>query len=156
MTGAQTITRALPIEAATIELGAALARVITPGLVVHLVGELGAGKTTLARALIQTLAPGTRVKSPTYTLIESYPLADFELHHLDLYRIVDPGEIEFLGLRDRAPGSVLLVEWPDRGAGELPPADLVIALRTIAAGREATISARSPAGETALENLPEH
>lgn len=156
MSGAKTITRALPNEAATMDFGAALARVITPGLVVHLVGELGAGKTTLARALIQTLAPGTRVKSPTYALIESYTLADFELHHLDLYRIVDPGEIEFLGLRDRAPDSVLLVEWPDRGAGELPSADLEIALRTVGAGREATVSARSPAGETALDFLPDH
>ena len=124
-----------PDEAATRRIGAALARALEPGAVIHLHGELGAGKTTLARALITTLAPGARVKSPTYTLIESYPDATPPIHHLDLYRIADPGELEFLGLRELADeGAAMLVEWPQRGADRIPAPDVTIALALDAAG----------------------
>lgn len=141
-------------DAATIRLGAALAAALVPGIVVHLSGELGAGKTTLARALIQALAPGTRVKSPTYTLVEPYELAPFALHHLDLYRIGDPSELDALDVRELgARGAVLLVEWPERGGSALPPADLSIALDYAGEGRRARLEARSGAGEALLERL---
>ena len=124
-----------PDEAATRRIGAALARAIESGAVLHLHGDLGAGKTTLARALITTLSPGARVKSPTYTLIESYPDATPPIHHLDLYRIADPEELEFLGLRELADeGAAMLVEWPERGTNRIPPPDLTIALTPDAAG----------------------
>lgn len=126
---------AAPDEAATRRIGAALARAIEPGAVIHLHGELGAGKTTLARALITTLAPGARVKSPTYTLIESYPDTTPPIHHLDLYRIADPEELEFLGLRELADeGAAMLVEWPERGANRIPQPDLTVALALEAGG----------------------
>ena len=135
-------------EAETRALGARLGAALARDTVVYLVGDLGAGKTTLARAMIQARAPGARVKSPTYTLIESYPLGDFVLHHLDLYRIVDPGELEFLGLPDLLEGGgALLVEWPDRGCGALPRPDLVIRLAHHEPGRLVEIDALTPRGE---------
>lgn len=142
-----TLARTTRDEAATRALGAALARVLEPGTVVHLAGELGAGKTTIARALVQALAPGARVKSPTYTLIESYPETLPPVHHLDLYRIASPDELEFLGLDVLADeGAVLLVEWPERGAGGLPPADLGITLAVDGEARSITIEPQSPRG----------
>lgn len=147
------LVRVLPDEAATIALGAALARALRPGLVVYLEGDLGAGKTTLARALIQALVPDARVKSPTYTLVETYPAATHEIQHLDLYRIADAQELEFLGLRDRDADAVMLVEWPARGAGVLPRADLVVALARAGDGRVATITSTSPPGAATLATL---
>jgi len=139
----------LPDEEATRRVGAALARALEPGTVIHLRGELGAGKTTLARALVTTLVPGARVKSPTYTLIESYADARPPIHHLDLYRIADPDELEFLGLRELGDdGAALLIEWPDRGSGRLLPPDLELALSVLDAseGRRLGIDARSERG----------
>lgn len=118
-------------EAATIALGAALARAVpTDQLVsVALYGDLGAGKSTFARALLRAFGVTGAIKSPTYTLIESYDLGDRLAHHLDLYRIADPAELEYLGLADlwQSP-ALILVEWPERGAGALPPFDLEIRL----------------------------
>jgi len=143
-----------PDEAATARLGAALARALRPGIVVHLRGELGAGKTTLARALIQTLAPGTRVKSPTYTLVEPYAIADAMLYHLDLYRIADPDELEALDIRALAASdAIVLVEWPERGGDAAPRADLVLDLRYANEGRRIDIAASSPAGARTVAAL---
>jgi tRNA threonylcarbamoyladenosine biosynthesis protein TsaE len=115
--------------AATEAFGARLAHALDPPLVIGLVGDLGAGKTALVRALIQSLAPGTRVKSPTYTLIESYELHDVQIHHLDLYRLRHPDELAELGLDELlGPRSVLLIEWPDKGGHETPSLDLEIRL----------------------------
>ena len=134
-------------EAQTRALGARLGAALGRDTIVYLEGDLGAGKTTLARAMIQARAPGVRVKSPTYTLVESYALAGFTLHHLDLYRIVDAGELEFLGLADLLQdGGSLLVEWPERGASALPAADLVIRLRHHELGRIVEIAARTERG----------
>ncbi|HVF33730.1 MAG TPA: tRNA (adenosine(37)-N6)-threonylcarbamoyltransferase complex ATPase subunit type 1 TsaE [Candidatus Saccharimonadia bacterium] len=143
-----------PDERATREIGAALARVLEPGLVIHLEGELGAGKTTLARALIQALVPSARVKSPTYTLIESYDDTTPPIHHLDLYRIAEAGELEFLGLRELVDGgAVLLVEWPRHGGSRVPPPDLAIQLVAGRAGREIGGVAASERGRRLLEAL---
>ncbi len=133
------------------ELAARLARVAREGGVIHLEGDLGAGKTTFARALLTSLGVGERVKSPTYSLIESYRTGELDAHHLDLYRIADPGELEWLGLGDLFSGSPLVVvEWPERGGDALPEPDLVLRLDHAGSRRELTAEARTQRGETLL------
>lgn len=139
---------ALPDEAHTRAFGQALAQALPAQLVIHLHGELGTGKTTLARALVQALQPGTRVKSPTYTLLESYPTPTRLLHHLDLYRISSPLELEALGLRDL--DGVILIEWPERGEVAVPAPDLVLALAVAGTGRTLEARALTPGGAEAL------
>lgn len=136
-------------EDATMALGRRLAGLIaTDGLVGFLYGDLGAGKTTFARAFLQALGVGERVKSPTYSLVEGYEIGERRAFHLDLYRIADPGELEWLGLDSLAePGAVVLVEWPERGAGALPPVDLALSFRHEGPGRAVCLEARSPVGE---------
>jgi len=127
-------------------LGRALAASCPPRAVVHLQGDLGAGKSTLARALLRALGVEGTIRSPTYTLVERYPLASGgEAWHMDLYRIGDPGELEFLGL-DADEATLWLVEWPERGAGTLPPADLRIELAVEGAGRRAELVGVSAVG----------
>ena len=124
-------------EARLTALAAALAPALSAGGVVHLHGSLGAGKTTFARALLRALGVGERVKSPTYTLIETYALPGLSVHHLDLYRIAAAEELEWLGLRDLASGRQLwLVEWPERGAGAIAAPDLIIDLAHAGAVRD--------------------
>lgn len=133
--------------AATDALGAALARTRPASAVVHLVGELGAGKSTLARALLRALGVTGAIRSPTYTLVERYPLAcGGEAWHLDLYRIADAGELEYLGL-DADEVVLWLVEWPEHGSAALPPPDLIVALEVEGQGRRARITAGTPAGQ---------
>jgi len=116
-------------EVALQALATRLAPAARAGGVIHLAGDLGAGKTTFARALLQALGVGERVKSPTYSLIESYRVGDLDIHHLDLYRIADAGELEWLGLDELwNPATLVLIEWPERGAGALPPPDLAVRL----------------------------
>ncbi len=100
----------------------------TKGWVIFLEGDLGAGKSYFSRALIQTFLPKQKVKSPTYTLVESYPVPLGDINHFDLYRLCDPEELGFLGARDLfADGFLSLIEWPSKGQGELPKPDLEIA-----------------------------
>lgn len=147
---------ALPDPDATATLARALAATRPARAVVYLRGDLGAGKSTLARAMLRALGVSGAIKSPTYTLIERYPLADGEAAHLDLYRIADGAELDFLGLDDLAADAVLwLVEWPERGAGALPPPDLEVALRVVEPGRVACAQAGTPAGRAWLERLAE-
>ena len=145
----------LPTPADTDALGAALARARPAGtLVAWLRGDLGAGKSTLARALLRELGVAGAIRSPTYTLVERYPLAQGEAVHLDLYRIAAPGELEFLGIEDlRAEASLWLVEWPERGGAALPPADLEIALSQAGAGRRAELQENSETGRRWLAQL---
>ena len=133
------VVRQLADAAATEAAGARLARLFSaqPGLVVFLRGELGAGKTTLVRGWLRALGVTGPIRSPTYTLVEPYELDGRSLLHLDLYRLSDAEELEQLGVYDTPPeSSIWLVDWPEKGAGELPPPDLDIFLALSGAGRE--------------------
>jgi tRNA threonylcarbamoyladenosine biosynthesis protein TsaE len=147
-------TLLLADEHATAALARALAAGAPPGAMVHLRGDLGAGKSTLARAWLRALGVTGPVRSPTYTLVERYPLANGgEAVHLDLYRIGDAAELDFLGLDDLQP-ALWLVEWPERAGATLPPADLVVRLAVEGAGRRASLQAGTGTGERWLAALP--
>ena len=138
---------------ATESLGERLASAVTAGII-YLNGDLGAGKTTLARGLLRALGHTGKVRSPTYTLVEPYALESRQVYHLDLYRLADAEELEWLGLRDMlADPALLLVEWPERGSGYLPPADLTIDLDFSGEGRMASLVAATPAGQQWLDRL---
>jgi tRNA threonylcarbamoyladenosine biosynthesis protein TsaE len=117
-------------------------------LVIYLRGDLGAGKTTFARSLIHALGYPGRVKSPTYGLLESYDTGDLHVLHLDLYRIGDPVELEYLALRDLFDkDSVLLIEWPERGEGFLPAPDLIMSFGEVQEKRFVHLLSNTPLGE---------
>lgn len=149
----------LPGPRQTEELGAALARGCPwdraePRLI-YLSGELGAGKTTLAAALLQTLGVEEIVRSPSYALIETYAARAGEAVHIDLYRLRGTEELQQLGLSDYLNGNtLLLIEWPERGGGTLPPADLEVRLelsdRHASGGRDGHVEAHSGVGEAWL------
>ena len=128
MTPPPALTRDLPNIAATQELGAAVARLLGAGDVVALYGELGAGKTTLARALITELGFAGEVPSPTFTLVQSYELSPADVWHFDLYRIDDPEEIIELGIEEALAEAISLIEWPEHMGDLLPPERLDIVL----------------------------
>ena len=144
----------LPDEAATSALATRVAATLDGGLVIYLHGPLGAGKTSFARALLTAYGVGERVKSPTYSLIEGYTAAGRPAWHLDLYRIADPGELEWLGLDALSdPAAVVLIEWPERGVGALPAADLAWHLAYADDGRQARAVAVSGRGRQVLARL---
>ena len=137
----------LPDEAATLDMGRRLAEVLRrhPGLV-RLHGDLGAGKTTLVRGILRGLGHAGPVRSPTYTLIEPYEDLAPPVYHIDLYRLADPEELEWLGYRDLAAGSALvLVEWPERGGERLGTPRLDVQLRPEGEGRRLTLACRDEA-----------
>lgn len=143
----------LDSPAATEALGRALADTRPPRAVVHLHGDLGAGKSTLARAMLRSLGVVGAIRSPTYTLVERYSLpAGGEALHLDLYRIADAAELEFLGI-DPGEGALWLVEWPERAGVALPPPDLRADLALEGGGRAAELRAGSPEGRAWLSRL---
>ncbi len=145
--------RSLCAEADTLALGQALAAGLTPGMVIYLVGELGAGKTTAARGVLRGLGYQGRVKSPTFTLVEVYEDSRLYLYHFDFYRFVDPQEFYESGFREYFnPQAVCLVEWPEKAAG-LPPADLRMVLHVAGTGRNASIFADSEAGASCLKRI---
>ncbi|MGH8678095.1 MAG: tRNA (adenosine(37)-N6)-threonylcarbamoyltransferase complex ATPase subunit type 1 TsaE [Burkholderiales bacterium] len=144
----------MPDEAATLALGARLARILQPGLTIGLSGSLGAGKTTLARGVLRGLGYDGRVKSPTYALVEVYKVSRLDLYHFDFYRFDDPHEMIDAGLREAFNGTnVCLVEWPERAAGFLPALDLRVALKLANGGRTAAIAAETEDGRHCLERL---
>jgi tRNA threonylcarbamoyladenosine biosynthesis protein TsaE len=146
------IERFLPDTEATDALGRALAATQPPQAVVYLHGDLGAGKSTLARAWLRALGVEGPIRSPTYTLVERYPIPGGEALHLDLYRIGGAGELEFLGL-DEAGAALWLVEWPERGAGALPAVDLQVELAVRGAGRALRLLGMSAAGQEWVKRM---
>ena len=148
------LTRRLATAADTLALGAALAPDVAPGMVIYLCGDLGAGKTTLARGLLRALGVKERVKSPTYTLVEPYNVSRLYLYHFDFYRLKYPGEWVDAGLREYFNGAaVCLVEWPEKAGGQLPQPDVTIELAVAGNGRSATINAMTEAGRKCLMRL---
>jgi tRNA threonylcarbamoyladenosine biosynthesis protein TsaE len=148
----------LPDSGATETLGQALARtlpgVADHGAVVYLKGELGSGKTTCVRSLLRALGVAGLVRSPTYTLVESYTAGPWTCVHVDLYRLRSLREVDELGLRDTlGPNCLLLVEWPERAAGSLPGADIDLTLMYAGDGRQSHLNAASPFGTKWLEDL---
>lgn len=125
------------------------------GAVIALRGPLGAGKTTLVRGLLGALGHRGRVRSPTYTLVESYVTPALQVHHFDLYRLADPEELEFMGIRDYLePGVVIVVEWPERGGAVLPRPDLDVTIGVRdEATRDLTVRALTPRGERLCEAI---
>jgi len=150
-----TVDLKLPDAAATARLGAALARGVEPGRVLHLSGDLGTGKTTLVRGLLRALGITGAVKSPTYTWVEPYTLSRLDLYHFDFYRFADRTEWLSAGLREYfRPDAFCIVEWPEKVGSLLPPPDLLIALQYEGETRRASIESRSPAGYAWLSSLP--
>ena len=148
------LTLHLADAAATEAAGAALAPALAGGMTVTLVGDLGAGKTTLARGMLRARGWPGAVKSPTYTLVEPYSLSSLYFYHFDFYRFADPEEWETAGLADCFRNdAVCLIEWPERVADLLPPPDLALALSEAGSGRALTARANTGAGERCLTAL---
>ena len=136
------------------DFGAQLASALRPPCVIFLEGDLGTGKTTLTRGILRGFGHRGAVRSPTYTLVEPYALTDLELYHFDLYRLGDPEELEYLGLRDLlGRASVWVVEWPERGVGLLPKPDLRIQLVHRDLGRHLTLTSMSPSVVAMLSDV---
>ncbi len=143
-------------EAAMLALGEQLAKQLLPGALVYLHGELGAGKTTLVRGLLRGFDYQGIVKSPTYTLVETYEPAHQLIHHFDLYRLAHPEELEYLGLRDYlTEQAICLIEWPERAAGWLPQPVVYCTIEVpgTGEGRQLTLRASTPAGMQIIEHL---
>ena len=144
----------LPDEAATIRLGNALSAVLTPGLTLHLSGNLGAGKTTLVRAMLRALGVTGAIKSPTYSLMEVYVVSKFNIYHLDFYRFQSENEWEAFGLRDLATqDAILMIEWPEMAGVTLPAPDILLSLAPEKEGRQINMSARTEKGYQQLQRI---
>lgn len=141
-------------ESETIALGAKLACQLRGGELIYLKGDLGAGKTTFVRGLLNALGHEGIVKSPTYTLVEPYTIAGKNVYHFDLYRVNDPEELEAMGIRDYCDGeSICLFEWPEHGEAVLPSADIILSFEHTDPGRTVEIEFTSLAAEAILKNF---
>ena len=142
------VTLYLADEEAMTAFGARIAKTTQGHGLIFLEGDLGAGKTTLSRGIIRGLGHVGAVKSPTFTLVEPYEIGDIRAFHFDLYRLVDPEELEYLGIRDYFEDDALcLIEWPDKGAGFLPKPDLTITISPQDSGRSLKILSQGSRGE---------
>lgn len=142
------VTLFMADEQAMVDFGARIAEVTEGRGVIFLEGDLGAGKTTLSRGIIRGLGHRGAVKSPTFTLVEPYEIGDKRAFHFDLYRLVDPEELEYMGIRDYFDDDALcLLEWPRKGAGILPKPDLTITISPQAGGRSLNLLPQGSRGE---------
>jgi tRNA threonylcarbamoyladenosine biosynthesis protein TsaE len=143
------VTLYLADEEAMTAFGARIAQTTEGHGLIFLEGDLGAGKTTLSRGIIRGLGHKGSVKSPTFTLVEPYEIGDIRAFHFDLYRLVDPEELEYLGIRDYFEDDALcLIEWPEKGAGFLPKPDLTITISPQDGGRSLKILSQGSRGES--------
>ena len=141
-------------EAATVAMGSQLATLIDRGAVIYLHGDLGAGKTTLTRGIVQGFGHKGKVKSPTYTLVEPYELARANVYHFDLYRLGDPEELEYMGIRDYfSEQAICVVEWPEKGGEFIPTPDLDVTLVYVGDARKVAINALSERGAMIVKKL---
>lgn len=148
------IKRFLANEKQTLMFAQQLADKLAPPLVIYLEGELGAGKTAFCRGIITRLGHQGAVKSPTYTLVEPYVLNRWRIHHFDLYRLADPEELEYMGIRDYFANDTLnLIEWPEQGKGWLPPADIEITLTYHGEGRMIELLGHTEKSQALIETL---
>jgi len=148
------LTTVLENEARQEAFGADLAEACEGSVLIFLEGDLGAGKTTLTRGFVRGLGHKGVVKSPTYTLIEPYKVGKSQVYHLDLYRVADPGELEYLGLREMLEEDAkVLIEWAERGKGWLPQPDLRVRIRHVATGRQLELEPFGPNGEAVMARL---
>jgi tRNA threonylcarbamoyladenosine biosynthesis protein TsaE len=149
-----TFTLLLEDEAATVAMGGTLAKVVQKGAVIFLHGDLGAGKTTLTRGIVQGLGHQGKVKSPTYTLVEPYELELCSVYHFDLYRLGDPEELEYMGIRDYFDlAAICVIEWPEKGEGFIPTPDFNITMLYQGEQRQISIEAGSERGIELLNTL---
>lgn len=149
-------TKVFPLqdETKTELLGAVLSSICPADTTIYLTGDLGAGKTTMTRGFVRSRGYKGVVKSPTYTLVEEYQTDGVYVYHFDLYRLNDPEELEMMGIRDYfSPSSVRIVEWPSKGEGILPEADLEVNLEIVGNSRNAVIYARNEKGAAILEKM---
>jgi tRNA threonylcarbamoyladenosine biosynthesis protein TsaE len=147
----QTSRKYLPEPDATMRAGAALARGLRAGMIVTLTGEVGAGKTTLVRGLVRSLGWTGAVKSPSYTLVEHYPISSLYFYHFDFYRFDNAAEWEDAGFADYfRPDALCVIEWPERVRGMLPPVDVALSMHYREAGRELSLQAGTLAGNECL------
>jgi tRNA threonylcarbamoyladenosine biosynthesis protein TsaE len=150
----QALTTILPNESATTDFASDLSKVLIPGIILYLRGDLGAGKTTLVRALLNAFGYIGRVKSPTYTLLEHYDAGGLSFRHFDLYRFRDETEWEEVGFNDEFDGrNICLIEWPERAALLLPPCDIEIIFEILTDGRKISLFAHTNTGNECLHRL---
>lgn len=141
-------------EEAMEKLGEAFSSLLHVGGVVYLEGDLGMGKTTLTRGILHGLEYKGPVKSPTYTIVESYELEGLEVFHFDLYRMKNAEELEYMGIRDYFTGrSLCLIEWAEIGKSVLPEADIIVSLSLIKQGRYVSLESKTEKGNSILNSL---
>lgn len=148
------VTTVLEDEAATVLLGSEVGTLVCPGSILFLQGELGAGKTTFVRGFLQGLGFQGKVKSPTFTIVEEYDLENALVYHFDLYRLIDPEELEFIGIYEYfTEEAIVLVEWPEKGIGVLPKPDAILEFTVLDQGRSVTIQSMGERGATLLSTI---
>ena len=157
MAESDTLTMTLADEEATVNAGQSLGAAAKGGAIIYLEGQLGAGKTTFCRGVLRAFGHRGPVKSPTYTLVEPYTLGDGAVFHFDLYRLGDPEELEYMGIRDYfEPAAICLIEWPERGRGVLPSPDIRVSIGQQGAGRRLELRGESGRGRAIVTAMSKH